>query len=64
MVLQPNGRVAFHVGGLDPVARHPAWWDEAEQNFYDVRLRMPGAADSTQVFSVTGLSLPERKTDQ
>ena len=62
MVLQPTGRVAFHVGGLDPVARHPTWWDEADQNFYDVGLRMPGAEDSRQVFSVTGLSLPERET--
>ena len=63
MVLQPNGRVAFHVGGLDPVARHPAWGDEAEQNFYDVRLRMPGAVDSNQIFSVTGLSLPDLETE-
>jgi hypothetical protein len=63
MVLQPNGRVAFHVGQLDAVARHPSWWDERDQSFYDLRLRMPGIGDSSQVFSVTGLSLPERETE-
>jgi len=63
MVLQPNGRVGFHVVGLEPDARHPAWWDEREQNFYDVRLSMPGAEGSGQNFSVTGLSVPGRETD-
>ena len=63
MVLQPNGRVAFHIGELDPVARHPTWWEETDQDLYDLKLRMPGAEDSKQVFSVTGLSLPDRGTD-
>ena len=64
MVLQPNGRVAFHVGQLEPVARHPTWWDELDQSFYDLRLRMPGTEDSSQIFSVTGLSLPDRETER
>ena len=64
MVLQPNGRVAFHVGQLEPVARHPTWWDELDQSFYDLRLRMPGTKDSSQIFSVTGLSLPDRETER
>ena len=61
MVLQPNGRVAFHIGELEGKVRHPAWWDEKDQNFYDLRLRMPGAEGKSQVFSVTGLSLPDRE---
>ena len=63
MVLQPNGRVAFHVGELDGIARHPTWWSESDQYFYDVRLRMPGAEESRLTFSVTGLSLPEREIE-
>ena len=60
MVLQPSGRVAFHVGELQTRARHPSWWDERVLDFYDLHLSMPGAGDTQQIFSVTGLSLPER----
>jgi hypothetical protein len=62
MILQPNGRVSFQIGALDSVASHPSWWDEANQEFYDLRFSMPGAEGSSQVFSVTGLSLPDRGT--